>query len=1071
MNSPNVNALQDRYPGLRSFSPDEQHLFFGRQKEIDDLIDLVRADQITVLFAKSGLGKSSLLNAGLTPRLEALHYRIIPVRFQQQIARPDDADPTEGPPALSENKLLNIVLNQLHGEFRAAWHGQTPPATFQQFYQPGAHPRKLWEEIKTHPFPNGAIPVFIFDQFEELFIFDQTQQHAFMGQLAELMNDQSPARIIQWLLKTDVDDRTMDMMDWSKQPLVKCLFSIRADRLFEMHKLKPMIPMILRNRYELLPLSDDCAREAIERPAQADGQFSTPKFTYNEGTRELIIGQLSRDKEADRTASTNQSTYREEICEIESSQLQIVCNYIENKIKEKLARGGEPVVGPDIIKDKKSINRILDKFYRNQLRQIGTQQEIEKVRLVLENDLLVDGHRVGLAAMKMRKTLGDDATADRLINKLIEVRLIRADDTHLGRTYELSHDTLIEPVEKVKKLITVWLNRKAVWAEKIAQAEKQREQELKFAREEKQRKRFQRLSLKLAIAISVAILAIFSALWFLANGHMNLAQANRDWAVDEYNAGNQRMAYRLWESSRDLVWWIPFYRNDRVDRRAAHWFAPFSGATTQFTTQHDSIQYVASLFQNNTFEVWRFSPADSTFVKFDSFYKDMDMPQINAMSATKLHLQHNHLILFKHDSLLQVFDLNANAKVFPKGPNYYPLCTAYGRSMMTGPVKAENYVYPFKPVLLAPNGNRLAVIDSSGHAHLFDLKADSRQDSLFEKLTSSILDFSLHDLQFSSTGDSVLIRIPDQNRFELLDLQGSRLVSTYTNTVEARFSPRGRYLLTISINGRLTIHDLQAEKSFSPSQLLPRVRIDALIVNQAESTLLISTSSTRSAAGKKYTLYSIDLEKPEPSVNPIATDVVRYIPFPLADQVLYQTIDSSIVHYNLNKPAKQASPVRLSAVTILQTGANHVLYTMNAPTGSEQGKLYLYNVTSGKRTDVTRFLVEKGAKFVFYAPEGPTSKTRIEDKKLIQASPDKLTFFAIDALERGGTAKSESPVLADNTRLKPRTLTISGPVISIKNQDDILLSFFVTNTNNRRDYIVNHIYPPLSKGDQEAAGL
>ncbi|WP_346779819.1 hypothetical protein [Streptomyces sp. S3(2020)] len=57
------------YRGLARFEPGDQALFFGRDRMIDRLRRLVCDQRLVVLFGPSGSGKSSLLRAGLIPRL------------------------------------------------------------------------------------------------------------------------------------------------------------------------------------------------------------------------------------------------------------------------------------------------------------------------------------------------------------------------------------------------------------------------------------------------------------------------------------------------------------------------------------------------------------------------------------------------------------------------------------------------------------------------------------------------------------------------------------------------------------------------------------------------------------------------------------------------------------------------------------------------------------------------------------------------------------------------------------------------------------------------------------------
>src|SRR5688500_584313 len=70
-----------RYPGLRSFEPSESTLFFGRNDEIQDLYSLIKTEKVVTLFGKSGLGKSSLINAGLCNFLADKNYYFIRIRF------------------------------------------------------------------------------------------------------------------------------------------------------------------------------------------------------------------------------------------------------------------------------------------------------------------------------------------------------------------------------------------------------------------------------------------------------------------------------------------------------------------------------------------------------------------------------------------------------------------------------------------------------------------------------------------------------------------------------------------------------------------------------------------------------------------------------------------------------------------------------------------------------------------------------------------------------------------------------------------------------------------------------
>ena len=71
-----------RYPGSRPFPPEYKELFFGRGQDINALTEAIKAKQMIVVSGVSGLGKSSLLNAGVIPKFGD-EYPVIPVRFHR----------------------------------------------------------------------------------------------------------------------------------------------------------------------------------------------------------------------------------------------------------------------------------------------------------------------------------------------------------------------------------------------------------------------------------------------------------------------------------------------------------------------------------------------------------------------------------------------------------------------------------------------------------------------------------------------------------------------------------------------------------------------------------------------------------------------------------------------------------------------------------------------------------------------------------------------------------------------------------------------------------------------------
>jgi uncharacterized protein YkwD/energy-coupling factor transporter ATP-binding protein EcfA2 len=64
-----AQAIANPFPGLRSFEPEEDFLFFGREERVDELLTKLRRTHFLSVVGSSGSGKSSLVRAGLIPAL------------------------------------------------------------------------------------------------------------------------------------------------------------------------------------------------------------------------------------------------------------------------------------------------------------------------------------------------------------------------------------------------------------------------------------------------------------------------------------------------------------------------------------------------------------------------------------------------------------------------------------------------------------------------------------------------------------------------------------------------------------------------------------------------------------------------------------------------------------------------------------------------------------------------------------------------------------------------------------------------------------------------------------------
>src|SRR5436305_3761111 len=83
------------WPGLISFTEADHSFFFGREREVAELARVIRQKTVTVFFGKSGLGKSSILRAGVSPLLRESEFIPVYIRLNHDEAAPPLEDQVE----------------------------------------------------------------------------------------------------------------------------------------------------------------------------------------------------------------------------------------------------------------------------------------------------------------------------------------------------------------------------------------------------------------------------------------------------------------------------------------------------------------------------------------------------------------------------------------------------------------------------------------------------------------------------------------------------------------------------------------------------------------------------------------------------------------------------------------------------------------------------------------------------------------------------------------------------------------------------------------------------------------
>ena len=67
--------IKSPYPGLRPFQAEDSEFFFGREKQITEIVNRLKANRVVAVIGGSGSGKSSLVLAGAIPKLRSFAIR------------------------------------------------------------------------------------------------------------------------------------------------------------------------------------------------------------------------------------------------------------------------------------------------------------------------------------------------------------------------------------------------------------------------------------------------------------------------------------------------------------------------------------------------------------------------------------------------------------------------------------------------------------------------------------------------------------------------------------------------------------------------------------------------------------------------------------------------------------------------------------------------------------------------------------------------------------------------------------------------------------------------------------
>jgi WD40 repeat protein len=213
------------YRGLVPYYEEDAEYFFGRQSETEIIVANCLTTRVTLLYGASGVGKSSVLYAGVMRELRERAERNLTERECPECAGVAFRSWRDDPVAALRQRVKDVLKNLLPG----SWTAKLPAGegTLRDAF-------RVWTDFMQSDL------VLLLDQFEEYFLYRDVHDTRFIDELVAAVND--PA------LRVNV------------------LISLREDALAQLDTFKSRIPGLFDNCLRIEHLTEAGARLAIEEP-------------------------------------------------------------------------------------------------------------------------------------------------------------------------------------------------------------------------------------------------------------------------------------------------------------------------------------------------------------------------------------------------------------------------------------------------------------------------------------------------------------------------------------------------------------------------------------------------------------------------------------------------------------------------------------------------------------------------------------------------------------------------------------------------------------------------------------
>lgn len=396
MTSPSDQKESNPYVGPRAFEEKEKDLFFGRDRESNQMVSLILSNRLALIYSQSGAGKTSIFNAKVLPALKKKGFQVLKsvcVRsFLVSLA-----------PANVKNTYVFNTLQSLSG---AKDISKLRKKTLSRFLR--GYPRER-SNVDESTVPKGApIPrVIVFDQFEELFNLDIRDMHMqrleFFRQIVEALNDDILLRVVLVMR-----EEYLAQLDTFQSLFGESIPSLRLKRL-----------------------DKKSAFLAVTEPLK---KIETTR-TFAPGVADTLVDNLSitRVDNRSREVTNVKGEY------VQPVHLQVVCY----RMWEELPNNATQITRYDV----KEVDVALREFYEEAIRNAGKKNGVDEadIRRWFEKYLITSTGTRSVVHQGIHETGG---LSNKVVSDLESGYLIRSEWRLNARWYELTHDRLLGPIKE-----------------------------------------------------------------------------------------------------------------------------------------------------------------------------------------------------------------------------------------------------------------------------------------------------------------------------------------------------------------------------------------------------------------------------------------------------------------------------------------------------------------------------------------------------------------------------------------------------------------------------------------------